>query len=73
MYKFIIRFFALMQLLFISSISFAQQVDVDEETGMRTNGKIFVVVAVCITILFGLIVYLVNIDRKIGKLEDKDL
>lgn len=36
---------------------------------MRSNGKIYVVVAVCLIILFGLIAYVVRIDRKISKLE----
>ncbi|MBC7946747.1 MAG: CcmD family protein [Chitinophagaceae bacterium] len=36
---------------------------------MRSNGRIYVVVAVMVTILLGLIIYLVRIDRKIGKLE----
>lgn len=42
-----------------------------EPTGnmMRDNGKIYVVVAVMLTILAGLILYLVRIDRKISKLE----
>jgi Ca2+/Na+ antiporter len=36
---------------------------------MRSNGRIYVVVAVMVTILIGLIVYLVRLDRKISKLE----
>lgn len=36
---------------------------------MRSNGKIYVVVAVLTTILMGLIVYVINIDRKVSKLE----
>ena len=36
---------------------------------MRSNGKIYVVVAVVLTILFGLIAYLIRLDRKISKLE----
>lgn len=36
---------------------------------MRSNGRIYVVVAVMLTILAGLIIYLVRIDRKISKLE----
>jgi hypothetical protein len=36
---------------------------------MRDNGKIYVVVAVMVTILLGLILYLARLDRKIGKLE----
>jgi hypothetical protein len=36
---------------------------------MRSNGKIYVVVAVCLTILIGLILYVIRLDRKISKLE----
>ena len=36
---------------------------------MRSNGRIFVVVAVMLTILIGLILYIVRLDRKISKME----
>ncbi|MBM3443879.1 MAG: CcmD family protein [Bacteroidetes bacterium] len=36
---------------------------------MRSNGKIYVVVAVVITILFGLIAYVIRLDRKVSRLE----
>jgi len=36
---------------------------------MRSNGRIYVVVAVMVTILTGLILYLVRLDRKISKME----
>lgn len=36
---------------------------------MRSNGKIYVVVAVVLTILFGLIAYVIHVDRKISRLE----
>jgi hypothetical protein len=36
---------------------------------MRTSGKIYVVVLVILVILAGLILYLIRLDRKIGKLE----
>ncbi|HSB92566.1 MAG TPA: hypothetical protein VLC28_05585 [Flavitalea sp.] len=38
-------------------------------TGMRSNEKIFVVVAVVVTILAGLFIYLARLDKKISKLE----
>lgn len=38
-------------------------------TGLRAGGKIYVVVAVVITILLGLIIYLVTLDRKISRME----
>lgn len=39
---------------------------------MRANGKIYVVVAVVVVILVGLLLYVVRLDRKITRLE-KDL
>jgi hypothetical protein len=36
---------------------------------MRANGKIYVVVAVILTIFAGIILYLIRLDRKITKLE----
>jgi hypothetical protein len=36
---------------------------------MRSNGKIFVVVAVLLTILLGLIAYVIRIDKKVSRLE----
>lgn len=36
---------------------------------MRGNGKIYVVVAILVTILLGLVTYLVMLDRKISKVE----
>ena len=38
---------------------------------MRSNGKIYVVVAVVVTIMLGLFLYVFNLDRKISKLEKK--
>ena len=36
---------------------------------MRSNGKIYVVVAVILTILAGLVLYIVRLDKKISRLE----
>ena len=36
---------------------------------MRSNGKIYVVVAVILTIFFGIIIYLIRLDRKLTRLE----
>jgi hypothetical protein len=38
---------------------------------MHSNGKIGVVMAVCLTVLVGLILYLVRLDMKISRLEKK--
>ena len=36
---------------------------------MRSNGKIYVVIAVIVAIFAGIIIYLVRLDRKLTKLE----
>ena len=36
---------------------------------LRSNGKIFVVVAVLVIILIGLFLYLMNTDKKISRIE----
>jgi heme/copper-type cytochrome/quinol oxidase subunit 2 len=38
---------------------------------MRSNGKIYVVMAVVVTIVTGLFAYVYSIDKKISKLENK--
>lgn len=56
-------------LLFLPAISFAQNAKSAVGELMRSNGRIYVVVAVMLTILAGLIFYLVRLDRKISRLE----
>jgi len=41
----------------------------DNTDFMSGNGKIYVVVAVVVTIVVGLFLYLLNLDRKISKVE----
>ena len=65
---FLLRFLPLLPLLLISQNLLAQQT-VEMADRLRADGKIWVVVAVIATVFFGIIVYLVSLDRKIGKLE----
>jgi bacteriorhodopsin len=58
----------LFTLLMTSIISLAQE-KVEMADTMRSNGRIYVVVAVILTILAGLILYVIRLDRKISKLE----
>ena len=48
-------------------MSFATEIEMADQ--MRSEGKIYVVVAVLSVILIGLFIYLINIDKKVGKLE----
>jgi len=48
----------------------AQDGKVEMADSMRSDGKIYVVVAVILTILGGLIFYVWRLDRKITKLEN---
>ena len=58
----------LISILFLQLYATAQQ-KVEMADTMRSNGKIYVVVAIILTIFAGLIIYLVRLDRKISKLE----
>ena len=49
-------------------ITLAQE-PVEMASTMRSNGKIYVVVAVVVAILIGLFVYLFALDRKISRIE----
>lgn len=60
----------LMLICMINAVAlFAQGTDVKMADTMRSNGRIYVVVAVVLTILIGLILYVIRIDRKLSKLE----
>jgi hypothetical protein len=60
----------ILQLLLLTSLfTLAQDTKVDMADTMRSNGRIYVVVAVALTILAGLILYVVRLDRKISRLE----
>lgn len=54
-------------------ITKAQEIAADSKPEMadvmRSNGKIYVVVAVVLTILLGIFIYLFRLDKKIQKLE----
>jgi hypothetical protein len=52
-----------------SLAAIAQENEVDMADTMRSNGKIYVVVAVCLLILIGLFIYVMSVDRKLAKLE----
>jgi uncharacterized membrane protein (DUF485 family) len=64
------RFFLLLWFLLFQLVSFAQErPQVQMADLMRDNGKIYVVVAVILTIFAMIVIYLVRIDRKLSKIE----
>ncbi len=70
MKKKLLGFIAFCSLLLASLFSFGQETDkIDMAEAMRSNGKIYVVVAVVAIIFIGLIIFLITIDRKVKKLE----
>ncbi len=69
-YKLLInRFTILLAVMLVSTFSFAQAKEVEMADTMRSNGKIYIVVAVCLTILVGLFLYVFSLDRKLSKAE----
>ncbi|MBI3501701.1 MAG: CcmD family protein [Bacteroidetes bacterium] len=57
-------------LTLISCFCFSQE-QVEMADGLRADGKIYVVVAVLVTILLGIILFLIMIDRKVSDIEKK--
>lgn len=65
------RIAAIILMAMITVMAKAQELDptADNNSIMKSNGKIYVVMAVVIVIVLGLFLYLINLDRKISKLE----
>ena len=69
------QFFLSISALIYSSLCVAQDTteNVSEQAvGMRADGKIYVVIAIVLTILFILIAYLAIVDRKVGRFEKQN-
>jgi predicted Na+-dependent transporter len=64
------KLFSVCLLLCIFFAAFAQENEKPEMAdALRSNGKIYVVVAVLVTILLGLFIYLWRLDKRITRLE----
>lgn len=61
--------FITMACTLITGNLFARQ-DVEMADTMRSEGKIYVIVAIVLIVLAGLVIYLFTLDKKIKKLED---
>jgi CcmD family protein len=57
-------------IMLFNVVATAQEVAAESDV-MRSNGKIYVVMAVVLTIIIGLFIYVVSLDKKISKLEKK--
>lgn len=66
----IAQFLFVMVLILLAFPVLAQDGKVEMADSMRSDGKIYVVIAVILTILGGLIFYVWRLDRKITKLEN---
>lgn len=59
--------FTLLISMLFSAAVMAQEVEMAD--GLRSEGKIYIVVAVLLIIFAGIVLYLINIDKKVSKLE----
>lgn len=64
-----LKLFTLLVMLLAGITAVMAQNPIPEQTLMRSSGRIYVVVAVMLTILAGIIIYLIRLDKKIGRLE----
>lgn len=55
--------------LFLLSTSAFAQAEVEMADTMRSSGKIYVIVAIILIVLTGLLLYLILLDRKISRIE----
>ncbi len=68
--KYLKKLSLLLFTVFVASVVFAQDgKQVEMADTMRSNGKIYIVVAVCLTILIGLFLYVFMVDRKVAAFE----
>lgn len=58
--------------VFLNCAAFAQE-KVEMADKMRSNGKIYVVVAVCLTILISLFIYVFFLDKKITRYQNSSV
>ncbi len=65
--------FSLLCMVFFTGLVQAQGKTSAFGETMRSNGRIYVVIAVILTILIGLFLYLIRLDRKIGKAEKETI
>ncbi len=77
MTKFITKTLATFLVFIFPVLGFAQAMHqtsdkVEMADVLRSNGKIYAVVAVCLTILIGLFIYLFILDRKIKNFEKQN-
>lgn len=68
-----IKFFSTLLFCLLHAVLWAQDREIEMADTMRSNGKIYVVLAVILTIFAGIIFYLIRLDRKISKLEKDGL
>ena len=65
------RVLSIFLVLMTTLLAHSQPQEIEMADGMRAEGKIYVVVAILVVILLGLIGYLVILDRKTSRLEEK--
>lgn len=65
--KALLSFFLVITLLYANA-----QDEVEMADTLRSNGKIYVVVAVLVILFIGLFAFLISIDRKVSKLEKEN-
>jgi Mn2+/Fe2+ NRAMP family transporter len=69
MKKILLSFIFFAFTLILTAQDSASATNEEPTTGMRSNEKIYVVVAVLGTVLAGLFVYVIRLDKKISRME----
>ena len=66
------KLLSVLLLLVVVQVCYGQDIAQKNNDFMRSHGRIYVVIAVMLTILAGLILFLVRLEKKITKLEKEN-
>jgi len=64
----ILKYLLVLKAIILTGIIQAQD-SVEMATGLRSEGKIYVVVGVIVLVFIGIVLYLIKLDRQISKVE----
>jgi hypothetical protein len=69
----ILKFFYIVSCLFLFVLSLSAQDNSLKPDFFESSGKIYVVIAVIVTIFIGIVALLFSLERRVSKLEKEDL
>jgi len=70
--KHLLRVLSILTLFLLPLLSMAQSAGPEMADGMRSNGKIYIVLACVLLVLFGMIAFLLILENRLSRLEKEN-